>query len=104
MPRLFRQLFGDSGKGWRFAMGIRLIRFAAVFLALAAFSPLIRAQTDLSSEKIKNVSPAQAHNLEGVWNGRLGTVGGTNINKDTAPMLPWAQAKFDYNTVELKKG
>ena len=85
-------------------MGIRLIRFAAVFLALAAFSPLIRAQTDLSSEKIKNVSPAQAHNLEGVWNGRLGTVGGTNINKDTAPMLPWAQAKFDYNTVELKKG
>jgi hypothetical protein len=71
---------------------------------LAVFSLPARAQTDQLSENAKISSALPTHNLEGVWSGRLGTVGGTNINKDTAPMLPWAQAKFDYNTVELKKG
>ena len=85
-------------------MRIHFIQFAASFLTLAVFFIPAHGQKDMSAEKSSHSSAVPVHDLEGVWNGRLGTVGGTNLNKDTAPMLPWARAKFDYNTVELKKG
>ena len=82
-------------------MRIHFIQFAASFLTLAVFFIPAHGQKDMSAEKSSHSSAVPVHDLEGVWNGRLGTVGGTNLNKDTAPMLPWARAKFDYNTVEL---
>jgi len=85
-------------------VSIRFVWLIAGILVLGAFSLPARGQTGQAKESKNSTSAPAAHDLEGVWSGRLGTVGGTNINKDTAPMLPWAKAKFDYNAADLKKG
>jgi hypothetical protein len=85
-------------------MRIRLTRCAATYIVLITFSMAARAQTSEPAERIVSPGAGQAHNLEGIWSGRLGTVAGTNKNPDVAPMLPWAQSKFDTNTTELKNG
>lgn len=57
----------------------------------------MRAQTAGVSTATRSQTSVSPNDLAGVW-------AGTVIADNVASMLPWAQAKFDSNTAEIRRG
>ncbi len=79
-------------------MRINSVGVPSVLLAILLVNSLaILSQTAGVSAATRNETADSPNDLAGVWAG--------NVTADNvASMLPWAQAKFDANTAELKRG
>ena len=81
-------------------MRSRLVGPIVVSTALLFYCAVMLAQTGAQSPAAKPQPPVPQRDLSGVWM----VIGGTLRADKVSPMLPEAQAKFDENTAELKKG
>ena len=82
----------------------RVFGLAAILLALTGLPAPARPQDAAPSEAKMAKGTGRTHDIEGVWSGQMSRVRGSNVNKDAAPMLPWAEKQYEANTAELKKG
>jgi hypothetical protein len=77
-------------------------RFAGilpVLVMMLGFATRLPAQSPATGPPTEKAGTGMAHDFSGVW--ALGKVR-TRISDPVAPMTPEGQAKFDYNTHELK--